>query len=147
MSLNGTHVRGERLRTPVVGKSMTKQSFKKETDINFIMQRFQRTGAISHFNQHSAEYGYATSLDFAESMRVVTTGQEMFDALPSSIRNRFGNDPGLFLEFVQDDANAAEMVELGLVEGPEPAEPVVEPVVAPGPPEVPVVSEGPVVPQ
>ncbi len=121
MSMNSKHVRGERLRTPVVGKSKTKQSFKKECDINEILAKYQRTGALSHFNQHSAEYGFATSLDFAESMRVVKTGQEMFDALPSSVRNRFGNDPAAFLEFVQDDEkNHDEMVELGLIKGAKP---------------------------
>ncbi len=126
MSLYGNFVPGERLRTPVVGKSKTKQSFKKECDINLIMAKLDRTGAVSHFNKNSAEYGYATSLDFAESMRVVTTGQRMFDELPASIRNRFLNDPGRFLDFVQDEANAEEMVKLGLVAEREPAKPVVE---------------------
>jgi len=118
MSMYGTHVLGERFRTGVGGKSMTKQSMTKECDINYIMRKYQKTGAVSHINRHGAEYGFATSLDFAESMRVVTKAQGMFDALPSSIRSRFANDPAAFLEFVQDDSNEEEMIKLGLVEKP-----------------------------
>ncbi len=123
----------ERVGFKCVGKSRTKQSFANECDINNIMRKFQKTGAVSHLNRYGAEYGYATSLDFAESMRVVTKGQEMFNDLPSSIRSRFGNDPALFLDFVQDDSNVDEMVELGLLDKavledrPEAVEPVEEP--------------------
>lgn len=118
MSLYGNHVVGERLRTAVVGKSKTKESFAKECDINQIMLKYQRTGAVSHVNRHGADYGFATSMDFSESMRVVKKAQDMFDDLPSSIRSRCGNDPAAFLDFVQDDKNKDELIELGLVEAP-----------------------------
>ncbi len=52
-------------------------------------------------------------------MRTVTVAQDMFDHLPSSIRNRFANDPALFLDFVQDADNRVEAIELGIF----PAEP------------------------
>ncbi len=121
----------EPVRTVVVGKSRTKQSFKAECDINNIMAKYQKSGAVAHVNRHGAEYGYATSLDFAEAMRVVTTGQSMFDDLPSSVRTRFSNDPASFLSFVQDDSNEDEMRELGLL----PKEPVE--VAPPAPPVAP----------
>ncbi len=128
--------------TPCVGESRAKQSFAKECDINFIMARYQKSGAVTHVNRHGADYGFATSLDFAESMRVVIKGQEMFDDLPSSIRSRFGNQPGAFLEFVQEEENYDEMVELGLIEKPEVVEPVEVSVVAP---EAAIVPQGDVV--
>jgi phage internal scaffolding protein len=40
----------------------------------------------------------------------------MFNDLPSSIRSRFGNDPAAFLDFVNDEGNADEMIKLGLIE-------------------------------
>lgn len=97
------------------GKSRTKQSFKDECDINKIMARYQKTGAMAHVNQHGAEYGFASSIDFSEAMRLITTAQDMFDGLPSSIRTRFANDPGQFLDFVQDANNTEEMIKLGLM--------------------------------
>jgi len=104
------------------GKGRTKQSFTKECDINNIMARYQKTGAIAHFNKHAANYSFATSLDFSEAMRLVTTAQDMFNGLPSTIRTRFANDPAQFLEFVQDANNTEEMEKLGLIEKTQPPE-------------------------
>lgn len=92
----------------------TKQSMKDECDINKIMEKYQKTGAIAHVNKHHANYDFATSEDFAGAMRTVTTAQEMFDALPSSIRQRFSNNPAAFLDFVQDANNKEEGQKLGL---------------------------------
>ncbi len=104
------------------GEGKTKQSFAGECEINNIIARHQKTGAISHINQHQAQYGFATSNDFAESMRIVKTAQHMFNALPSNIRTRCGNDPGNFLEFVQDPENELEMQKLGLIAEKKPPE-------------------------
>jgi len=97
-----------------MGVSLTKQSFTKECDINTIMAKYQKTGAIEHVNKHEGSYAYATSMDFQEALETIRTGQTMFDELPSSIRTKFENDPAKFLDFVQDKNNMAEMVELGL---------------------------------
>jgi len=97
-----------------LGVSLTKQSFTKECDINNIMAKYQKTGAVDHVNKHQASYGYATSDDFQSALETVAKGQTMFDQLPSSIRTKFENDPAKFLDFVQDNNNQAEMVELGL---------------------------------
>jgi len=97
------------------GVSMTKQSFTKECDINNILKKYQKTGALDHVNKHEASYGYATSDDFTASMEIIARGQKMFAELPSSIRTKFENDPAKFLDFVQDEKNTEEMQELGLL--------------------------------
>jgi len=97
-----------------LGVSLTKQSFSAECDINNIMRKYQKTGAIDHVNKHEASYGFATSMDFQEALDTITRGQTMFDELPSSIRTKFENDPKKFLDFVQDEKNLTEMQELGL---------------------------------
>jgi len=106
----------KRVRVEIVGESLAKQSMRDECDINQIMAKYQKTGAVSHLNKHGADYGFASGEDFSESMRVITAAQGMFDDLPSSVRTRFGNDPALFLDFVQDEENVDEMVKLGLAE-------------------------------
>lgn len=123
----------------------TKQSFKDETDINKIMARFQTTGAIQHFNSHSPRYGDASAMDFREAMTLIVEAQTMFDALPSSLREKFSNSPEKFLNFVNDPANSEEMVELGLAEESEvrkaarleAEKPKVDPPNPPGGPDVP----------
>jgi len=97
-----------------LGVSQTKQSFTAECDINNILKKYHKTGAIDHVNKHQASYGYATSEDFQSALEIIKTGETMFKELPSSIRTKFENDPGKFLDFVQDNNNQAEMVELGL---------------------------------
>lgn len=122
MSLGSKYVRGERLRAAVGSKSKVKQSETAACDINTIVAKYQKTGAVAHINQHGAEYGFASGLDFSESMRLVTQAQRMFDELPSSVRNHFKHDPGDFLDCVNDPERVDEMVELGLVAKPAPEE-------------------------
>lgn len=98
------------------GETRTKQSFKKECDINVIMAKYQKTGAITHFNKHQHNYGMADGQTFQDAMNLVCEAQEMFNDLPSSIRTRFGNDPAAFLDFVQNEDNADEMARMGLIE-------------------------------
>lgn len=104
------------VKTPGGGQSMTKQEFKKDCDINVIMARYQKTGALDHFYKYGGNYGdFVDSGDFHHHMNVVTAAQQMFETVPAEIRKRFGNDPALFLEFAQDPANEQEMVDLGLL--------------------------------
>lgn len=107
-----------RVRTQVGTVSLTKQSFKDECNINKIMDRFQRSGAIDHYTTRSHEYGDTSAPDYLEANLIIANANTMFEELPSSIRAKFENDPAKFLEFVQDDKNAQEMVSLGLREGP-----------------------------
>lgn len=95
-------------------KGLTKQSFKDECDINKILARFQKTGALSHYMASGPQYGEITQATLSDAMNIVATANTMFEELPSSIRDRFKNDPGEFLDFVQDPKNAEEMAELGL---------------------------------
>lgn len=106
----------------VCGGGRTKQSMAKECDINRIMARFQKTGALTHFRKFEGEYGFAPAVSFHESMDIVLKAQQMFNELPGKVRARFGNDPGEFLAFVQDEGNADEMVSLGLREPRTPSE-------------------------
>jgi len=129
--------RGPRVYMPMAvnGHSKTKQSMKDECDINLIMARYVKTGAIDHVNKHGINYGFATSMDFAQSMQTVTSAQQMFDELPAKIRNKFSNDPGQFLDFVQDDANRDEMATMGLAQAQTAETPVAVPEASEQPPE------------
>ncbi len=103
-----------KVRMVFAEQGRTKQSFQDECNINLIIAKYVKTGNIAHVNKHGAEYGFATSQDFAAAMRTVTIAQEMFDGLPSAIRNRFANNPAAFLDFVQDADNKDEGQKLGL---------------------------------
>jgi phage internal scaffolding protein len=106
----------KRFKTVIEGESMTKQSFKDESDINFIMQKYQQTGYLNPDVIRDSDYFDASNaLNFQDAMNIVVNAQDSFDALPSHIRKRFANDPALFLDFVGDEKNEDELRELGLL--------------------------------
>jgi len=102
----------------------TKQEFAKETDINTIMRKYEKTGVIDpRLQRGPGSYGdFTGATDYQTSLNQVVEAQEAFYALPSSLRARFHNDPGELLDFVSDDENYAEAVKLGLVPPPKPKE-------------------------
>lgn len=108
---------GERLsvRQAFTGAGRTKQSFKDECDINQIMARYQRTGVLDFASRHEAKYGDCTGLEFQAGMELIIGAKQMFADLPSALRNRFQNEPAMFLDFIQDEGNRAEAEALGLL--------------------------------
>lgn len=125
-------VRGtyDRVRTSITfpEKTMAKQSFQAECDINTIMSKYQQTGLIEHVQKFQGSYGDFTSVaDYQVSLNQVLDAQNAFDALPSSIRARFQNNPGAMLAFLEDPSNRDEAVKLGLVEPPPPPPPKAPP--------------------
>lgn len=99
--------------------SRTKQSFKDECDINKIMQRFKKVMSsdyLSQFNQVvGGQFGdFSMVSDYRSALDQINAAEAVFEALPAVVRKRFDNDPALFLDFVDNPANADEMVSLGL---------------------------------
>jgi len=90
------------------------QSFKDECDINNILAKYVKTGAISHYAQHGAAYGDYASIDYQQAQNQLIAARDMFSQLPAKVRKQFDNDPAAFLTFVDDPDNAEQMVEMGL---------------------------------
>ncbi len=105
MSMLGT-------KTPIYDDGRTKQSFRDETDINKLLQRAQKTGTISHLNKHEARYGDFSGFDFFEAQLRLTAGREIFDELPSEVRNEFQQSPAAFFKYVNDPANSDRLESL-----------------------------------
>lgn len=116
-----------------------RQSFKDECDINVILSRYQATGVIDPALLRQGRYLDVTGADFRAAMSLVADGKSAFHSLPSSVRERFDNDPARFLEFAEDPANGAELVKMGLAtvrkpkaeSGAAPGEGVAAPAAAP----------------
>lgn len=97
--------------------SMTVQSSKDECDINRIMEKYEKTGAVTHLAKRSGIYGDFSELtDYQGMLDKVMFAQDAFMTLPAAVRTRFRNDPGALLEFLQDSKNRDEAVRLGLIE-------------------------------
>lgn len=124
------HGNRDRVQVHFPEPTMAKQSFREECDINHIMAKFQKTGVIDSQSLRDSAFGEFPEIDFRQSMEIVRQGRESFDLLPSSIRQRFANDPAEFLDFLQDEKNGPEAIRMGLIADPD-AEPADEPKTAP----------------
>lgn len=97
--------------------SMTDQSQAAETDVNYIMDKFMKTGQITHLTSKQAMYRDLTNIpSLGEALTTITKANEAFATLPAKLREKFGNSPELFVSYLQDPKNDKEAIELGLKE-------------------------------
>lgn len=103
-------------------------------DVNRIVKQFGISHELPVVANSKAAYGdFSGATDFHSAMNAMVAARENFDRLPAKTREYFGNDPGSLVDFLEDPANDAEAVRLGLFKAP------VAPVVLSNPVEVPEV--------
>jgi len=108
-------------------KTLTKQSFKDECDINTIIHRFGLDGQLPT-DVRQPQFGDFTGItDFHTAANAIAAANESFDQMPAHVRTRFNNDPGSFVDFCLNPDNKDEAIKLGLVEKPLPPAPVPAP--------------------
>lgn len=97
--------------------TLAQQSFKDDADINVILERFNVTGELPS-SPREPQYGdfLDSPVDYKQAMDVVMSAQSAFNALPARLRARFDNDAVKFVDFVSDDKNRNEALDLGLIE-------------------------------
>lgn len=113
---------GELFKPP----ARTKQSFKAECDINTILKQYRVTGQIQHISAQAAKGAYRDlpdDVDFQSALNTVIRAEEAFASLPSKTRDRFNNDPELFLAFMADPSNQDEIIKMGLATDNRPPSP------------------------
>lgn len=96
-------------------KSLAKQSFLEECDINTIVKRFGLTGQLPSDVRMPVSGDFTGISDFHMAMNATRAAQEAFMMMPAHVRARFHNDPGEFVDFCMDEKNRDEAVKLGLV--------------------------------
>lgn len=97
--------------------SLTQQQFAEEADINTLVNRFGLTGELPQNVTMPSYADFSEIVDYHTAMNRVVAAREAFAAMPANVRARFGNDPGQFVEFFNDEANRDEAKRLGLVVG------------------------------
>lgn len=129
----------QRVKLGPFGPSHTKQHLKDKTDVNQIMERYQRTGLLNEVNEMRAVYADVSDIGtYQDAMEFVSGVMDEFMDLPSKIRDRFKNDPQALVAFLSNPEHREEAIELGLVERP-----IVEEPSAAAPASTPAVKEKP----
>lgn len=114
-------------------KGRTQQHLKDAVDVHNILAKYARTGLIDHVNRAVGDYGDFTQVnEYQDNLNMVLRAQQSFDALPATVRKRFGNDPGAFFEFATNPQNHDELVKLKLARE-RPTSPAPAPAPAPAP--------------
>lgn len=112
--------------------SQTLQSFKDDADINCIIARFENTGVLVDPTvpvSRTPQFGDFSDLPtYQEAQNVIVAANNAFNSLSSKIRERFGNDPAAYFDFVRNLKEGSddydEAVRLGIIDkhadrGPE----------------------------
>jgi len=102
--------------------SRTQQQFKDECNINKIMEKYRKTGMVTHLrNGGEGVYADLSQVgDYQDMVHRVMHANEEFLKLPSEIRTRFGNDPQNLVDFLKDPKNTDEAIKLNLRKRVEP---------------------------
>jgi len=106
--------------------SLAQQHMKDECDINVLVERFGVTGVMP-VSPIEPSYGDFSGVgDYHTALNKIRAADEAFMALPAKVRARFENDPNALLQFLQNEENRDEAIQIGLIDG----QPVVEPIVS-----------------
>lgn len=100
--------------------SMTQQHFKEECDVNNILAKFVRTGVLPANCRPGDYFDCSNIQDYQDCLNRVIEAQDHFNALPAGLRKHFQNDPGNFLEFIENPDNLQRGIEIGLYAQVEP---------------------------
>lgn len=95
--------------------SMTQQSFKDDCDINEIVRRFGITGQLPENLNMPVSGDFTGVSDFHTMANMVAVAGSEFMKLPAQVRERFYNDPGKLIDFLDDPKNRDEADRLGLL--------------------------------
>jgi len=96
----------------------TQQHFRDECDINTILKNFSVTGVLPS-QPLSPRYGDFSNIgDYHACLNAVRAAEGEFNALPATLRERFGYDPANLIAFMADERNRDEAIKLGLVASP-----------------------------
>ena len=112
---------GEKRGITFTQPSMTQQSFKDDCNINKIIERFKVTGRLGDQDSDPTllpsfdDFSSGSARSLQNALNKVVEARELFDSLPSALRERFGYSPVALLRFLGDSKNRDEAVRLGLV--------------------------------
>lgn len=111
----------KRFKQHVGEDSMVQQNLAESTDINAIMAKYRKTGILTHVQTYAGMYGDFSGVpDYKTGLERVQAAQEMFLSLPADVREKFGNDPGKFIDFATNKENLPELQKMGLAPIPAP---------------------------
>lgn len=94
--------------------SLTKQSHALETDVHKIVSKYVQTGVWPMQGKQPMYGDFSNGTSFHELLARVDEAEEQFMMLPSAVRDFCDNDPGVFLDNLNDPERLQAMIDRGL---------------------------------
>ncbi len=95
--------------------SKTDTQFKDDVDVNYIIDRFSKTGQLTHTNHQNMTYQDLSELeDLPTTLNLINKTKEQFHKLPAEKRKLFDNNPNTYVEFLSNPSNAETLQKIGL---------------------------------
>lgn len=113
--------------------SLAQQHMKDECDINVLVERFGVTGSMPVAPIEPSYGDFSGVSDYHTAMNKIKAAEEAFMALPAKIRAKFDHDPNALLNYLQNEENRDEAIQIGLIDGKFVVEPIVSAVETPKP--------------
>lgn len=108
------HPYSKRLKVGIkFGKGLTKQSFKKECDINLILRQYTETGLVTHLRKEPI-FGEDHGTDFITTQNALARANTMFENLPPDSRGLFESVSD-FIDAIGDPERTDQLVEAGIL--------------------------------
>lgn len=109
-----------RVQLNFVEPTLTEQSHKDSCDINKIMERYNKTGMLPVLADKVPRYDdFSNVVTYHDALNLILDAQEAFETLPADVRLSFNNDPGSFLEAVDDPVRRKELLDSGVLTASE----------------------------
>lgn len=106
--------------------SLAQQHMRDECDINVLVERFGVTGRMPVAPLEPSYGDFSGVGDYHTALNKIKAADEAFMALPAKIRAKFDHDPNALLNYLQNEENREEAIQIGLIDG----NPVVAPIVS-----------------
>lgn len=94
--------------------TLTQQNTAEQTDINYIVAQFTRTGILPQAKQLPTYGDFTGVSDYRQALDLIRESDNMFQNLPSEARKHFNNSPADFLDYMLNEPQQALIDKLGL---------------------------------
>jgi dTDP-glucose pyrophosphorylase len=94
--------------------SLTDQSWKKDCDVNHIVNKYMKTGQLTHVAKGEGQYLDVSEIsDLQDGLLKIKQAEELFRQLPEKVR-QVCKTPRELVTYLADPKNDDQAVELGL---------------------------------
>jgi hypothetical protein len=107
---------GKKIVTVTGTESRVDQAQAINTDLANLLEPAMRKRLLRHSVKFAGQYDDLPYTDYRDAMNKIAIAKSMYEQLPPDLTGRF-QDPGEFLKYVQNPANAKEMQDLGILQG------------------------------